>query len=407
MGTPGSLLTSPGMLPTGDRLKVLLVVSSIDTLGGMEVQLAHLASGLADLGHRVRVASLRSRPETPASGQRLEVDPRVEVVHLGARGRKAGLASLRRLAGMARASDLVQCTGWDASLWGRLAAVLVRRPVVVAEHTPGREHQVSSTGAPRKKWIEWHNRLLDPFTDLTVVCAEWQRPMLRGEGVAADKILHIPNGVPVDDLRRRAAGGVSREQLGIPSDAKVLVHVARFAPQKRQELSLRTVARLRETLGDVRIVFAGAGGEADAVRSAAAAMSADWAIFLGRHDNVPSVFALADLAVLPSTGEALPMAVLEAIAVGVPMVATDVGDVGGVLRATGAGVVVPPSDDDAFYEACHRVLADPTLHSQLATSAERARGSIDAQTMVRRYDELLGRLAGGDGVRRAAAAEVS
>lgn len=283
----------------------------------------------------------------------------------------------------------------------------MRRPVVVAEHTPGREHQVSSTGAPRKKWIEWHNRLLDPLTDLTVICAEWQRPMLRGEGVAAHKILHIPNGVPVNALRRRAAGGVSRGQLGIPSEAKVLVHVARFAPQKRQELSLRTVARLRETLGDVRIVFAGAGGEADAVRSAAAEMSADWAIFLGRHDNVPSVFALADLAVLPSTGEALPMAVLEAIAVGVPMVATDVGDVGGVLRATGAGVVVPPSDDDAFYDACHRVLADPALRSQLATSAEQARGSIDAETMVRRYDELLGRLAGGDGVRRAAAAEVS
>ncbi len=136
-------------MPAGDRLKLLLVVHSIDKRGGMEVQLAHLASGLADRGHLVRIASIRSREPAAAAGQSLSIDPRVQVLHLGATGRKAGVASLRRLAALARWSDLVHCTGWDASLWGRLAAVVARRPVVVAEHTPGREHQVSSSGAPR------------------------------------------------------------------------------------------------------------------------------------------------------------------------------------------------------------------------------------------------------------------
>lgn len=370
-------------------MKLLLVLHNVQKRGGMEVQLAHLANGLAARGHLVRVASMRSQPPTPAERRRLRLDPRVQVIHLGARGRKAGLISLRRLASLARWSDLVHCTGWDASLWGRLAAVLARRPVVIAEHTPGREHQVSSSGAPRKTLIEWHNRLLDPFTAMTVICAERQRDLLLGEGVASDKMVCIPNGVPVEELRGRAREGATRATLGIPESARVVVHVARFEPQKRQVLSLETVARLRESLGDVRLVFAGEGTELDRVQEAARRMGADWATFLGRHDNVPSVFALADIAVLPSTGEALPMAILEAIAVGVPVVASDVGDVGETLRRTGAGVSVPADDPDAFHRACRDVLSDRELHDRLVAAADANRDSIDAATMVRQYHELL------------------
>ncbi len=126
---------------------------------------------------------------------------------------------------------------------------------------------------------------------------------------------------------------MTREALRIPATTKVLAHVARFAPQKRQPLSLETVARLRESVGDVGTVFAGEGLELEGVQATAHRMGANWAVFLGRRDNVPSVFALADLAVLPSTGEALPMAILETPAVNVPVVASDVSD---TLRRTGA-----------------------------------------------------------------------
>ncbi len=371
-------------------MKLLLVVHRIDEQAGMEVQLTHLASGLAQRGHFVQLASLRSPTSADLATKVVPMDPRVQVLHFGARGRTAGVGSLRRLARLARWSDLVHCTGLDASLWGRLAAVAAGRPVVVTEHTPGREHQVSSSGAPRKTLIEWHTRLLDPFTSMTVLCAEWQREMLRREGVAPQKMLCIPNGVPVNLLRARADQGVSRADLGIPAAAKVVVHVARFAPQKRQSLSLQTVARLRESLGDVRIVFAGEGPELDRVRQAAEAMNADWATFLGHHENVAAVLAMADLAVLPSTGEALPMAILEAIAVGVPVVASDVGDVGDTLRRTGAGLSVPAADSAAFHDGCHQVLSNQSLHERLSSAARASAATLDAATMVARYEELFG-----------------
>jgi glycosyltransferase involved in cell wall biosynthesis len=101
--------------------------------------------------------------------------------------------------------------------------------------------------------------------------------------------------------------------------------------------------------------------------------------------------------VLPSSGEALPMVVLEAIAVGTPMVATDVGDVGTVLRATGAGISVPADDAEAFYRACLDVLGDAELRRRLTDSAGGAREHIDAPTMVGRYERLFGSILSGNG----------
>jgi L-malate glycosyltransferase len=83
------------------------------------------------------------------------------------------------------------------------------------------------------------------------------------------------------------------------------------------------------------------------------------------------------------------MVVLEAIAVGTPMVATDVGDVGTVLRSTGAGIAVPVDDSEAFFRACADVLRDDDLRRRLGAAAQDAGADIDAATMVRRYERIF------------------
>jgi glycosyltransferase involved in cell wall biosynthesis len=366
------------------RHRVLMVVGSIRATGGMEVQLATLAEGLTRAGHTVTLVSLISARGDEGGPS---LDDAVGVIDFGAASRRARLAAVVRLAGLARSHDVVHCTGWDASLWGRLAAILARRPVIVAEHAGDRSFQRSHQGKGRAAWIAAHNRLLDPLTHATVVCATVQRPMLQAEGVAPRKIVTIPNGVPVADMRRRAVTGITRGDLGIPPDAKVLVHVATFRAMKRQALTLQTTRRLREVAGDVRVVFAGDGPELAAVQ--ALADGAPWALFLGRQDNVAAVLALGDLAVLPSSAEAMPMVVIEAIAMGLPVVASAVGEVPRVLDETGAGVVFQPSDPDEFYLECLRVLADPEHRRKLVDGANTSVPDVDASTMVHRYEGLL------------------
>ena len=369
--------------PRGRRI---LLVTNWVGWGGAETQLDYLAIGLAEAGYSVRMLAiceiLRDIGHLEAAG--------VEVVALDAVDRGAKERRFPKIVRAARWADLVHCTGWDATLWGRLAAMLARRPVAITEHTPGRDLQVTSGGRSRRRAIALHNRLLDRFTRATIIVGIWQRPVLEAEGVDGERIVHIPNAVPIAELRQRAEQGPGRGDLGLADDALVIVQVARFKSQKRQLTTLRTAARLRERFGDVQVIFLGEGSEEASVREEAERLGAgEWAHFLGFREDVPAVVALSDLSVLPSSGEGLPMSLIESIVLGVPTVATDVGDVGWLLETTGGGLVVPPGDDEAFFEACARLLGDPELRRETGAAGERSVATFDAPKMVERYAEVF------------------
>jgi glycosyltransferase involved in cell wall biosynthesis len=154
-------------------------------------------------------------------------------------------------------------------------------------------------------------------------------------------------------------------------------------------MALRAVARLRERFGDVRMVFVGDGPDEPEVKREAERLGADWASFLGFREDVPGLVRLADLSVLPSTGEGLPMSLIESIALGTPTVGTDVGDVRWLLETTGGGICVPPDSEDAFVEGCAEVLGDAELRRRMAEDGARTVGIFDAPKMVERYEEVL------------------
>jgi glycosyltransferase involved in cell wall biosynthesis len=364
--------------------RILLVVSHLGTAGA-EKQSAHLARGLAARGHAVTVVAL-GHVRAPTEPLRAAG---VRVLRLGAVGPRARTRALPALVRLARRTDVVHCTNWDASFYGRIAALAAGRPVVVADHSGDRAVNVSRRGAPRGRWVAAHHRVLAPLTSATVTCAQSQEKVLLSEGVPRRRLACIPNGVPIAELRAAAGDDVSRTALGLPGSSRVVMHVAMFRAEKNQEQTLATVAELRRRIGDVRAVFVGSGPLESQVRGLAGEMGADWAVFLGQRNDVPALLAMADVLVLPSRSEALPMAILEAQALGVPVVAFDVGDVRSVLEATGGGLCVPRLDGGAFTAACARVLGDAALRADLSRRGLAGSAGFDAPEMTRRYDELL------------------
>jgi glycosyltransferase involved in cell wall biosynthesis len=373
--------------------KILLVVNRLSFFGGAEVQLVHLARGLAKLGHEVTLCSLEPSPFDP----RALADEGVELVSFRVQSRYGRLAALPRLTRLARRADVVQCTMWDASLWGRLAAIAARRPAIVADHSPARFAQVSAKGAPRASWIARHNRLLDRFTYATVACAAAQGPVLEAEGVDPEKIVYIPNGIPIDALVRAADSGPTRGDLGIPEEAPVALQVGVFRSEKNQIGAVEAFERVRQRVKGAQLVFAGEGETRAGVESRAG--DADGIHFLGPRRDVPGLLALADVMLLPSLADALPMAVLEAMALGVPVVASDVGDTRGVLGE--GGISIPPGDVGALAEAWVRVLTDAELRAGLGRAGAARARQFDASLMVRRYAALFDAACSGDAPRAA------
>jgi len=185
--------------------------------------------------------------------------------------------------------------------------------------------------------------------------------------------------VPLLDRRTQVAEG---------GEVRDLVF-ARLLAGTRQVEADDGEAAFGEQLGDVRVLFAGSGPEEDAVRRQAAEMGADWASFLGSRDDVPALLHAADLAVLPSTAEGLPMSLIEAMALGTPVVSTDVGDVRWLIEVAGGGLCVARQDEQQFTEACSRALGDARLHGQLSAAGLAGVEDFDAPRMAERYADVL------------------
>jgi len=175
-----------------------------------------------------------------------------------------------------------------------------------------------------------------------------------------------------------------RASLGVPERTPVALCLARLEPQKRHDVLLDAWAAVD---GDAVLWLAGDGSLRAELERRAQALGRR-VEFLGTRADVPDLLAAADVTVLTSDWEGLPLAVLESMAAGRPVVATDVGGNGGVLA--GGGIVVPPADPAATAAALNTLLFDPVARETAAAEGIRVvERDYDPHPLMKSYDELL------------------
>jgi glycosyltransferase involved in cell wall biosynthesis len=114
--------------------------------------------------------------------------------------------------------------------------------------------------------------------------------------------------------------------------------------------------------------------------------------FLGSRSDVPTLLSAADITVLTSDWEGLPIAILESLAAGRPVVATDVGGVGELLRG-GGGRLVPPGQPRKAASAIEQLLFDAHAREvERDAGLTMIRSAFDPNVMVAEYDRLFRRL---------------
>ena len=149
----------------------------------------------------------------------------------------------------------------------------------------------------------------------------------------------------------------------------------------------------------VHVAIAGRGELRDALLARARDLGVAGRVHLiGLRSDVPAVLAAADVFVLPSLSEGLPLALLEAMFAGRPIVASAVGEVSAALAQGAAGMLVPAGDPQALAAALDGLLSEPRRARELGhAAARRAAAEYEISRMVRRYvdlyEEALGRRA--------------
>jgi len=248
--------------------------------------------------------------------------------------------------------------------YARLAARLAGVPLTVAQ-----EH---SRPAPPRRLRRRVDRVLMsllPSTRFLAVSEADRDWLIHTGGVAAAQIAVLRNGIAVErqDGPNRA---VAREALGLPEAAPIILVPARLHAQKRHVDPLAAATRMAPRLPGLLILCAGDG----ALRRPLEALTAsagleDTVRFLGHRDDMPRLLAAADLVVLPSRIEGLPLALLEAQAAGRAVVATAVGGVPEIIEDGQTGRLVPPGQPAALAEAVLALFEDAPTREAMATRA--------------------------------------
>jgi glycosyltransferase involved in cell wall biosynthesis len=328
------------------RRKRLLIAITLAETGGAQSYVAHLLPALVERYDLV-VAAHGPGPllrAAEAAGARF-----VPLRHV-ARPIKlwsdlAGVVELVRLFRRER-PDLVHLNSSKMGALGRVAAAIarVRVRVFTVHGWSFAPHEGRAETAYRAL-----ERTLAPLAWTVCVSAGdyATAPWLNGRAVV------IPNAVDVRSMPLAAHEG----------EPPVVISVGRLVAPK-------DFATLRDALGLLdpgawRAVIVGDGPQSACLEGV---QGLD---LLGERDDVPDLLATADVFVLPSKSEGMPISVLEAMAAGLPVVASAVGGVPEVVVDGETGFLVPPGDPEALADALGRLLADGELRRRMGAAGRR------------------------------------
>jgi glycosyltransferase involved in cell wall biosynthesis len=341
-------------------MKIAHVLTRGDVLGGAQSHVRELSLQLRSLGHEVTV--ITGAPGIFTDQLRQAGIPWLHVRSLVRPLRPhLDLAALVQLWCALRElkPDLVCAHTAKAGSLGRAAARLHHIPSVFTPHGWSMLDRTSLKSNPLFCWAEY---LAGRLGTCVINVCEFEREFARQFGVCpAEALVVVHNGVAENPLARLH-----------PIDAQppLLVMVARFAPQKDHATLLQALSGLLSM--EWRLLLVGAGELETRVAAQVDALALRNRVRILPPDvDVGRLLMEAQIFVLSTHFEALPMSILEAMRAGLPVVATNVGGIPESVRHEETGLLVRPGDVAGLRDALARMIADPALRLALGGAGQR------------------------------------
>jgi glycosyltransferase involved in cell wall biosynthesis len=286
--------------------------------------------------------------------------------------------SLRRRGRIVHVHSTVRGSMYRKAACVLLARALGRRVVLHVHSGPGDVATFREPlGRPSLAYLRLAYRLADSVLAVSGVSATALETAF-----GAIDITVVPNAVAVPEPRPRPG-----EHAGSP----LVVYLGGFAnPVKGGDVLVEALGD--ERLASLRFVLAGPGeppwGDSGPPRGPGSVV---WRGWLEEADKA-RLMREADVFVLASTSEGLPMALLEAMSYGLAIVATAVGGVPEVVDDGTSGVIVPPGDPASLASALVRIGDDPALLRQLAGSSLERSADFAPDSVATRIEAIYSAL---------------
>lgn len=338
----------------------ILHFSNTHARGGVEEHILSLLHGLDRKYFRLHLAcspavAREILRDLPAD---VELIP-MELDRVTQFGAMLGLARVLRR----RRIDILHSHMFQSSLFASPIGWLCRVPVIV--ETPHIREQW------RRGWLKgsfFIDRCIGRMLNYYIAVSAANAGYLAGtKGLPKEKIVTIVPGSKVSRFDPGRPAPVDwKTKLGFGETDPLLVVVGRLEPQKGHRVLLEAMPFILRRFPKTRLVCLSDGSLRAELEQYVMDRGLNESVrFVGYQPDVRDWLALADVSVLPSFYEGLPLAAIEAMAAGRAVVASAVDGTPEVVLDGKTGFTVPPGDPAKLADAICRLLADPELRTRM------------------------------------------
>lgn len=341
-------------------MKITLLITGL-AMGGAENQVVNLADKFADKGFDVTLAYMLEPALVKPS------NPNIKLVWLeGTKSPLGMFKALKNFIKLVRTSkpDVVHSHMFHANILARVARVFAFMPKLIST-----AHNTNEGGGARMLSYRLTNFLSTVFTNVSddAVLAFEQK-----NAVAKGKMLSVGNGINTNYfLLDKEIRQTLRSELGL-SDKKVFIAIGRYHEQKDYPNLISAFNNLYQHNKNTHLLIVGDGELRPSIENQIQELGLQEHIsLLGMRRDIPQLLSAADIYVMSSAWEGLPLVIAEAMSVEKVMVATDCG---GTVQLIGdAGFIVPPKNSTALAEAMQKAINLSENEASTLGSKARAR----------------------------------
>lgn len=334
-------------------------------MGGAEHVVVNLADELIKLGHTVKIAYLSG--SVLVSPKRSEI----ELIPIGMRGTKDFLKAFFKLRNIVKdfKPDVVHSHMFHSNIISRLIRLAIYVPKLICT-----VHSSNEGG----KFRMLAYRLTDSLADISTNVSQQSVNDYINKGAAKyGRMVSIANGIDTEKFRYNAVFRESlRSELCVSSE-KIILAIGRLHVAKDYQNLLYAVDKLKTIRTDFKVFIVGEGLLENDLKKITKEKGIEHFIsFLGVRRDIKELMSAADIYVMSSAWEGLPMVILEAMACERFVVTTDCGGIRGVVGSN--GFIVEPKNYTALADRLNDAL-DMTFEERFSI------GKLARKSIVNNY----------------------
>ena len=280
----------------------------------------------------------------------------------------------------------------------------IRVPVFITLHN-------AQPAVPKWRWMLWKIKfgVISMFSNFHVFCTNEHAAKYYSQLFSrrvSDDIKITYDSINPDQIEAARKASFDRsetlDRLGLPKDKSIVLAVGQFIDRKGRWTFLEAAKVVSKTNPEILFLWITptlpTGSDLDRVNN----YSLENVFFIvesqkigSRRSDILKCFRVADIFVLPSLVEGVPIALLEAMAIGLPCISTNVYGIPEAIVNEETGLLVEPSDPQSLAEAIIRLKTDTNLKNRLAEAGRKLAITkfderIAARQAVEAYNSALG-----------------